>query len=150
MTDDETTAKRILIIDDNLRLVKALTRCLQSQGFETSTAATCDQARRALRATSYDMIVMDLNLPDCDGLDLLEQIGLLGSRPPVLLTTAEELVHWQERARDLGVEAYLVKPFPLKAFMSIVRCLLVGHCCFPRCSKGYKAHGGPEGCPLNL
>jgi DNA-binding response OmpR family regulator len=136
MTDEETTAKRILIIDDNLCLGKALTRCLQSQGFETSAAATCDQARRAMRATSYDMIVTDLDLPDCSGLDLLEEIGLLGSRPPILLTTGEELVHWQERARDLRIEAYLVKPFPLMTFMEVVRCLLEGHRCLPQCSKG--------------
>jgi len=140
----------VLIVEDNLILAKSIQRHLEREGVEVTAVGSCEEARRAFDTRRYDLILTDVRLPDGVGLDLIEEIGRAPQRPPVLIITGEERLAWEQRARELGIEAFLVKPFAMATLGQIVRCLLEGHCCFPRCSKGYEPHHCPENCPLNL
>jgi DNA-binding response OmpR family regulator len=125
---------RVLIVDDNQTLAKAIARYLARRNFQPRIAHSGREARLALRQEAADVILVDGELPDADGLEALR--GLLESRPhpPVAIMTASEWPRWRDRALELGVAAYFLKPFPLENVDQVLRCLLSGRRCIPSCT----------------
>lgn len=137
----------ILLLEDDPLLARSLSRALERRGCAPHVVATCAEARRELAAGPYELIIAELYAPDGNALDLLEALGR--RRPAALIATTHELRTWRERAFAVGIEAYLPKPFPLRTLDRVLRCLLEGHRCLPRCSYGYTSLTAPKACPLS-
>jgi DNA-binding response OmpR family regulator len=115
---------KILIVEDQLRLAEFLRRGLSEQSYTVVCVTTCREARDALCETNYDAIVLDLSLPDGDGLDLLREWRQSGFAEPVLILSARDAVQDRIHGLDLGADDYLPKPFSLEELLARMRSLL--------------------------
>ena len=115
---------RLLIVEDNERLATLVARLLSEQAFAVDTVASVDAALAALDVASYDLVLLDLALPDGEGADVLRTIRGRGHGTPVLVATARGEVEQRVRMLDLGADDYLVKPFSFDELLARVRALL--------------------------
>jgi DNA-binding response OmpR family regulator len=115
---------RLLIVEDNVRLLTLTRNALVKAGFETDGAATAADARAALQSIAYAAMVLDLGLPDEDGLSLLKTIRRLGDTVPILILTARDGVEDRIRGLDAGADDYLGKPFAQGELLARIRVLL--------------------------
>jgi len=115
---------RVLIIEDEAAIADAIGATLGAAGHVVDRLASGRQADTALRDHPYDLIVLDLGLPDVDGIELLRRLRARADAVPVLVATAREALEERVRALDLGADDYLVKPFALREFEARVRALL--------------------------
>lgn len=109
---------RLLIVEDNAELAGLLAKGLRAAGYETDVLSTVDDASTALRTTFYAALILDLGLPDGDGLTLLREIRHRNIPIPVLVLTARGGL--QDRVHGLrsGADDYLVKPFALEELVA--------------------------------
>jgi two-component system response regulator TctD len=109
---------RLLIVEDNVELAGLLAKGLRAAGYETDVLSTIDDASTALRTTFYAALILDLGLPDGDGLTLLREIRHRNIPIPVLVLTARGGL--QDRVHGLrsGADDYLVKPFALEELVA--------------------------------
>jgi two-component system response regulator TctD len=109
---------RLLIVEDNMQLSQLLAKGLQSAGYETDLLATAAEATAALITTSYAAVILDLGLPDGDGLSILRELRHRRDPVPVLVLTARGGL--QDRVNGLrsGADDYLVKPFALEELVA--------------------------------
>ena len=115
---------RILVVEDDSLLAQGLTRVLTRAGHAVDKADTGTQADRALRAASYDLVVLDIGLPDIDGFEVLRRLRLRHAAANVLVLTARDAVEDRVHGLDLGADDYLTKPFSVTEFEARVRALL--------------------------
>jgi len=101
---------RVLVIEDEVRIVEILQEALSRAGFVVDSVRRCTEAREALSLTAYDAAVLDLVLPDGDGLTLLADLQSSHNRVPVLVLTARDAVQDRVSGLDAGADDYLVKP----------------------------------------
>jgi DNA-binding response OmpR family regulator len=115
---------KILIVEDQRKLGQFLKKSLTERAYTATWVQSCAEARNALCETSYDVIVLDLSLPDGDGLDLLREWRKAEFNEPVLILSARDAVQDRIRGLDLGADDYLPKPFSLEELLARVRSLL--------------------------
>jgi DNA-binding response OmpR family regulator len=115
---------KILVVEDQKRLGQFLKKGLSEHSYTTTWAQNCAEARDALCETHYDGIILDLGLPDGDGLDLLREWRQSGFNEPVLILSARDTVQDRIRGLDIGADDYLPKPFSLEELLARVRSLL--------------------------
>ena len=115
---------RLLVIEDNPRLSALLVELLNDQSYAVDAAATVEDARAALAVATYDLIMLDLALPDGDGGTLLRDLRQRGHAVPVLVATARAEVVQRVTTLDAGADDYLVKPFSSEELLARVRALL--------------------------
>jgi DNA-binding response OmpR family regulator len=115
---------KILIVEDQSRLAEFLKRGLAERSYTAVCVSTCKAARDALCETKYDVIVLDLSLPDGDGLDLLKEWREAGFVEPVVILSARDTVQDRIKGLDLGADDYLPKPFSMEELLARVRSLL--------------------------
>jgi DNA-binding response OmpR family regulator len=115
---------RLLIIEDNQRLCQAVAESLRGQGFAVDTAASATDGLRIWRAADYDAAVLDLMLPDGNGLDALKEMRDRGNTTPVLILTALGSIEDRVRGLDGGADDYLVKPFAMQELIARLRAML--------------------------
>ncbi len=115
---------KVLIVEDQLRLGQFLKQGFTERAYTVALASTCEQARDILAESSFDVIVLDLSLPDGDGLELLREWRHAGFNEPVLILSARDAVEDRIRGLDLGADDYLPKPFSFEELMAHVRALL--------------------------
>ena len=115
---------RILVVEDDSLLAQGLTRILTRAGHAVDKAETGVQADKALRAASYDLVVLDIGLPDIDGFEVLRRLRLRHAAANVLVLTARDAVEDRVHGLDLGADDYLTKPFSVTEFEARVRALL--------------------------
>jgi DNA-binding response OmpR family regulator len=115
---------KILIVEDQTRLAEFVRRGLTEQSYSVVCVGTCKEARDALCDTKFDVIVLDLSLPDGDGLGLLREWRQSGFVEPVLILSARDTVQDRIKGLDLGADDYLPKPFSLEELLARVRSLL--------------------------
>ena len=115
---------RILVVEDDSLLAQGLTRVLARAGHAVDMAETGVQADRALRAASYDLVVLDIGLPDIDGFEVLRRLRLRHAAANVLVLTARDAIEDRVHGLDLGADDYLTKPFSVTEFEARVRALL--------------------------
>ena len=115
---------KILIVEDQRRLGQFLKKGLTEQAYTVTCVQTCREARDALCETSYDAIVLDLNLPDGDGLALLQEWRRGGFNEPVLILSARDAVQDRIKCLDVGADDYLPKPFSFEELLARVRSLM--------------------------
>lgn len=115
---------RLLIVEDEHRIVEILTAALDRAGFAIDAVGTAAAAAEALSAISYDAVVLDLGLPDEDGLTVLGRVRSRDWHLPLLILTARDGVEDRVRGLDAGADDYLVKPFATEELISRVKALL--------------------------
>ncbi|SDD84226.1 two component transcriptional regulator, winged helix family [Cupriavidus sp. YR651] len=104
---------RVLLIEDEPRLGEAVRDQIEKDGHPTDFVTTLAEARRHLAAANYDLILLDLLLPDGRGLDFLRELRAGGSTVPVIILTALDQVSNRIAGLNAGADDYLVKPFDL-------------------------------------
>ncbi|CTQ66068.1 Transcriptional regulatory protein tctD [Roseibium alexandrii] len=102
---------RLLLVEDTFDMAEAIMIRLDRSGIACDLAKTLEEARSLLDVQRYDVIVLDLNLPDGLGTDLLKELRLKSDRTPVLVLTAEFSVDDRVSTLNSGADDYLVKPF---------------------------------------
>ena len=115
---------RVLVIEDEKRISDFLGRGLESAGYAVDLVGTGKQALDLLHETDYDLVVLDLMLPDVDGLEVLEKIRNRKVSPPVLILSARSTLDDRVKGLELGADDYLVKPFAFVELLARVRALL--------------------------
>lgn len=115
---------RLLVVEDERRLADRLTRGLREEGFAVDSAATTAQARDLVIGTDYDLVLLDLKLPDGSGLDLLGEWRHDSFTAPVLVLTARDLVEDKISGLNAGADDYLTKPFAFDELLARIRALL--------------------------
>lgn len=109
---------RLLVVEDNKQLSQLLAKGLQTAGYEADVLATAAEARTALMTTSYAALVLDLGLPDGDGLAILRELRHRKDSIPVLVLTARGGLHDRVNGLRSGADDYLVKPFALEELVA--------------------------------
>ena len=119
-------AKRILVVEDNDLNRKLFCDVLKANGFEVEPEPDGEQALDTARRVSPDLIIMDIQLPNVSGVDLIEQAkrDVQLQAIPVLAVTAYAGKGDEERIRDAGAADYLAKPVSIMPFMNAVKGLL--------------------------
>ena len=115
---------RLLIIEDEARIAELIRTALARVGFTVDVVATAADGREALTLTSYDAAVLDLGLPDADGLELLAELRRDGIGVPILVLTARDAVEARVLGLDGGADDYLVKPFATVELIARIKALL--------------------------
>ena len=118
---------RILVVDDEPDLVAALARGLKREGYAVDTATSGEEALAKASWNPYDLVCLDLNMPDLDGLEVCNSLrtsSFQGITPRVLMLTARDTIEDRIQGLDVGADDYLVKPFSFDELAARVRSLL--------------------------
>ncbi len=114
---------RILIAEDDRVLADALSRSLRTGGYAVDVVDAGDNAESALLAQPYDLVILDLGLPQLPGLEVLRRLRSRRNVVPVLILTAADSVEQRVQGLDLGADDYMAKPFALTELEARVRAL---------------------------
>ena len=113
----------ILLVEDDLSLAKSLVTALRREGFTTNHVATGAGALMAVETEPPELVILDLGLPDMDGLDVLRELNQ-GTRPmPVLVLTARDTTEDKVSGLNQGADDYLAKPFDMSELFARLRAL---------------------------
>lgn len=115
---------RILVVEDEKRIQDFLSRGLESAGYAVDVTGSGATAVEFVHVTEYDLIILDLMLPDMDGLSVLQKIRNRKVSPPVLILSARDGIDDRVKGLELGADDYLVKPFAFVELLARVRALL--------------------------
>lgn len=114
----------ILLIEDEKRIADFVARGLEGSGFSVDIAENGDRALAQLSGAAYDLLILDLMLPDVDGLTLLQKIRNRKVAQPVLILSARGSLDDRVKGLDFGADDYLVKPFAFVELLARIRALL--------------------------
>jgi DNA-binding response OmpR family regulator len=115
---------RILIVEDDSVIADAMRRALARDGHAADIVGSAGEARTALHAENFDLMVLDIGLPREDGLALLRELRRRGTTIPILMLTARDGLNDRVAALDLGADDYLTKPFQVSELLARIRALL--------------------------
>ena len=115
---------RVLVIEDDDSVRAAVRRALLLGGYEVLLAENGEQGLLHAQSDVPDAIILDLGLPDIDGMQVARTLRSSGNRTPILMLTARDLVSDRVTGLDAGADDYLAKPFALEALRARVRALL--------------------------
>ncbi len=119
-----TEGVKILVVDDEPAVRDSLERALRLEGYEIDLAADGAQALAAISADGPDAVVLDVMMPNIDGLQVCRRMRSMGDRTPVLMLTARDTVSDRVAGLDAGADDYVVKPFALDELLARLRALL--------------------------
>ncbi|MDK2970254.1 MAG: hypothetical protein PWP23_9 [Candidatus Sumerlaeota bacterium] len=114
----------ILVAEDESKIALSLAKALEAEGHLASVAADGRQAWQLLSEGEFDLVILDLGLPEMDGIDVLRQARASGQATPILILTARDALEDRVAGLDAGADDYLVKPFALAEVLARVRALL--------------------------
>ena len=115
---------RVLLVEDNARLRKFINKGLSVEGFSVDQFSTVSEAQAALDTIQYNVIVLDLGLPDGDGLMLLRALREKGDNVPVLILTTRDGVDDRVKGLNSGGDDYMLKPFAMEELVARIRALM--------------------------
>ena len=115
---------KVLVVEDQQRLGQFLERGLREATYTVRWVRTCKDALDALAESAYDVIVLDLGLPDGDGIDMLRQWRESGFNEPVLILSARDSLEDRIKGLNIGADDYLPKPFSFEELLARVRSLV--------------------------
>jgi two-component system response regulator MprA len=124
MTSQNPTPLYVAIVDDDPAIRLSLGRALRMENYDTELFEDAASALRAIQLRVPDAIVLDLQLPDLDGLEVCRRIRRAGDATPILMLTARDAVNDRVEGLDAGADDYLVKPFDLAELLARLRALL--------------------------
>ena len=111
---------RVLVVEDETTLRKNIDRSLRKRGFEVLTAPGVASARQALEGSQIDIVCLNINLPDGNGLDLLEEARAAHPGLPAIIISGTATPEDRLRAKRLGVQGFLDKPFRLADLIELI------------------------------
>jgi DNA-binding response OmpR family regulator len=114
----------VLVVEDTSRLAASLSRGLSEEGFAAEVVGTGAEALKRVARHTVDAMVLDLGLPDMDGIEVLSRARADGLVLPILVLTARDAVESRVRALEAGADDYLVKPFAFAELLARLRALL--------------------------
>jgi len=114
---------RVLLVEDEHKISAYVKRGLEESGYAVDAVYTGREALHWAEAAPYDIIVLDIMLPELDGLTVCSELRQRGERTPVLMLTARDGVDDRVRGLDAGADDYLVKPFAMKELLARLRAL---------------------------
>lgn len=115
---------KFLVVEDNLRLSNLVSTSLKDAGHAVDTATTVGEARHYMAASAYDLVILDLGLPDEDGVSFLRELHSRRQNQPILVATARGALNDKVQGLELGADDYLVKPFHMSELLARCRALL--------------------------
>jgi two-component system, OmpR family, response regulator MprA len=115
---------RVLVVDDELAVRNSLSRALNLERYHVDLAQDGQEALDRVAGARYDAIVLDVSMPQLDGLEACRRMRAAGDRTPVLMLTARDSVDDRVAGLDAGADDYLVKPFALRELQARLRALL--------------------------
>jgi len=121
MTTQEQAGPHILLVDDEPRIRDFITRALRTAGYTVDTAANGGEGLRMALARGYDLVILDLIMPDIDGRHILTQLTAGRREQPVLVLSCLADVNTKVNCLELGAQDYLTKPFSLAELLARVR-----------------------------
>ncbi len=127
MNSAPSTNSYIAIVDDDAAIRSALGRALRMENYDVELFEDGLSALKAIQLRAPDAIVLDLQLPDVDGLEICRRIRRSGDATPILMLTARDAVNDRVAGLDVGADDYLVKPFDLAELLARLRALLRRH-----------------------
>ena len=123
MNGDGESMKRIFFVEDDLSLINGLSFAIKKQGYEIDVARTSLEAEQLWMNGKYDLVILDVSLPDGSGYDICQKIRKVSKVPIMFLTAADEETYII-MGLDIGGDDYITKPFKLAVFLSRVNALL--------------------------
>ena len=117
-------AQKILIVDDDMRLRQMVMRYLDENGFKSTSAANANEMCKAIQRDTFDLYVLDINLPGEDGLRICQRIRLSGDVTPIIMVTARGEDIDRIIGLELGADDYLPKPFNPRELLARIRSIL--------------------------
>jgi DNA-binding response OmpR family regulator len=128
---------RILLVEDHERLARSIVQGLESSGFGVDAFVSAGEGLAAAKTVAYDAIILDLGLPDRDGLDVIQELRAQASWLPILILTARDGIDDRVEGLDRGADDYMLKPFAMKELAARLRALL-------------RRPGGPLGSTIDI
>jgi DNA-binding response OmpR family regulator len=128
---------RVLVIEDHQRLARLIIDGLATFGIGADSFLTAEEGLSATKSIAYDALVLDLGLPDRDGLEVISELRSAASQIPILILTARDGIDERVEGLDRGADDYLLKPFAMKELAARLRALL-------------RRPGGPLGTTINI
>jgi DNA-binding response OmpR family regulator len=116
--------KRLLVVEDEVHIASFLVKGLSANGYWVDSVTTGSGALLRLRDGEFDLVLLDLGLPDIDGLDVLRRLRRDGRQVPVIIVTARAEVENLVEGLDLGADDYLTKPFAFDELLARVHARL--------------------------
>jgi two-component system, OmpR family, response regulator CiaR len=126
---------KMLVVEDELPLLASIAQLLREEGYEVDEAASGDEGFYFAETGIYDLLILDIMLPERSGLQLLQELRRLSIDTPALLLTAKDSVEDKVRGLNSGADDYLIKPFAVPELLARARALL----------RRNPAGSGPEG-----
>jgi two-component system OmpR family response regulator len=115
---------KLLLVEDELALSEALAAMLRAEGFAVDPVATLHSATTALRLSTYDAVLLDLYLPDGDGMDWLRHMRQANTMTPVIILTARDQVSDRIAGLQCGADDYVIKPFDVQELLARLSAVL--------------------------
>src|SRR5207244_2418181 len=125
MVNKETA--RVLVVDDEPNITELLSMALRYEGFTVKTAATGRAALTAVTQFSPALVILDVMLPDIDGLEVLKRLNAGGQKVPIIFLTAKDATEDKVHGLTIGGDDYVTKPFSIEELMARVRVVLRRH-----------------------
>ncbi len=113
--------KKVLVVDDTKNIRMILTKCLELEGYEVQTASDGRQALEMLATHTFDLVFLDIKLPEIRGTEVLKRIRLLGIKTPVIIITAYATVKNAVDCTNMGAVAYVQKPFSADKIRTVLK-----------------------------
>ncbi|ACS84206.1 two-component system response regulator PmrA [Musicola paradisiaca] len=118
---------KLLIVEDDALLQEGLLQAMRNEGYTCDCATTAKEADALINSAHYSLIVLDLGLPDGDGLTLLTRWRNNQHSQPVLILTARDTVDERVTGLNIGADDYMIKPFALSELLARIRALIRRH-----------------------
>jgi two-component system, OmpR family, response regulator QseB len=115
---------RVLVVEDDRMIAQGLNTALKQDGYAVDGVSDGKSASAALRSSRFDVVLLDLGLPERDGLDVLRELRSRGDATPVIIVTARDDVQNRIQGLDAGADDYIVKPFDLDEVAARMRSVL--------------------------
>jgi two-component system, OmpR family, response regulator QseB len=115
---------RVLLVEDDGMIAQGLQTALRQAGFAVDWMRDGKSGAAALQTSAFDVVLLDLGLPDRDGIDVLRERRKLGDATPVIILTARDEIQHRIAGLDAGADDYIVKPFDLDEMMARIRSVL--------------------------
>jgi two-component system copper resistance phosphate regulon response regulator CusR len=115
---------RVLIVEDEVKAAHFLAKGLKEQGFAVDIAVNGKEGLALSRSNLYDIIILDIMLPEMDGWNVIGSLRRSGNQTPVIFLTAQDAVAQRVRGLELGADDYLVKPFVFSELLARIRTVL--------------------------